>query len=80
MAERRIVVEHKDGRRVGVMEADFDRAEANPFNHGRTVREDSGRVYQEPARPTDDHVSLKAEGFKAVAMIDDDGHEVGLKD
>lgn len=83
MAEKRIVVEHEDGRRVSVMEADFDNPEHNPFNHGGTVVEvdaNSGesRNRQLAARPQDDHQSLKDEGFKPTHRIDDEGHEIAL--
>lgn len=84
MADRRIVVEHTDGRRVAVDEADFDDAAANPFNAARSVvslDNDTGSqvTHEEPARPLDDHVSLKAERFKVVGVIDKDGHEQGIE-
>jgi hypothetical protein len=81
MVSKRVVVEHPDGRRVSVAEDDFDRIEANPHNVESTVREDTGRVYVRPARPFDDHQSLKAEGFKIVGVIDSEtGHEHGLEE
>jgi hypothetical protein len=74
MAARRIVVEHADGRRVSVEEALFDSPEGNPFNAGSDVHEfdaNSGQtvIRRRAARPLDDHVSLKDEGFKPVAYI-----------
>jgi hypothetical protein len=83
MADRRIVVEHPDGRRVSVMESAFDDPAHNPFNHGGTVVEadantGESRNRQQAARPLDDHQSLKDEGFEPTHRIDDEGHEIAL--
>lgn len=72
--DRRIVVEHKDGRRLTVAEDDFNDEQANPYNYGGNIQSfdiDRGvtTVEQQPARPMDDHKSLKAEGFKPVMAI-----------
>lgn len=74
MTDRRLVLEHPDGRRLSIGEADFDRPEANPLNHGGLhhewnvdLRETIIRTL--PARPLDDWKSLKAEGFVPVAYI-----------
>lgn len=80
----RIVVEHKDGRRVGTEEEDFDNPAANPFNNASMVVEANtdgkpDRTYMRPARPVGEHQSLKAEGFKPVMRINKDGHEASLK-
>lgn len=85
MSDRRIVVEHKDGRRISVIEADFDRDDANPFNHRATIHQfdaNTGETVmtERPAKPMDDWQSLRKEGFKAVMAIDPDtGNEVPLK-
>lgn len=84
MAERRIVVEHQDGRRISVLEREFDVPEANPFNKSATVHDfdaNSGTTVlrQTAAKPVDDWQSLKAEGFRAVMAIDPDtGNECPL--
>lgn len=86
MADKRIVVEHRDGRRLSVLEADFDVAERNPFNDGADIHEFDGNtgetiMRRRQARPMDDWTSLKKEGFRAVMMIDPEtGHEVPLED
>jgi hypothetical protein len=75
MAEdRRIVVHHPDGRRVSVLEAEFGNPEHNPFNQSRQITSFDGNTgatvnYTFPARPADDHISLKDEGFVPVAEI-----------
>jgi hypothetical protein len=84
MASRRIVVEHKDGRRISISESDFDVTEANPFNHGATVHDydvQSGQtaLRASAAKPVDDWASLRKEGFRAVMLIDPEtGNEVPL--
>lgn len=77
MTDRRLVLEHPDGRRLSIGEADLDRAESNPYNHGgdrhtwnADLRETVIRAI--PPRPMDDWQSLKAEGFVAVAYIHGD--------
>jgi hypothetical protein len=83
----RVVVEHPDKRRVSVDEDRFDSPEHNPFNRSRQVTSFDGNTgaqvsYTFPARPQDDHISLKDEGFVIVADIateevrDDDGNIV----
>ena len=85
MANRRLVVEHKDGRRVSVDEDAFDDSAANPFNRGGRVLAVAAdgaspdRAQQTAARSPDEWQSLKAEGFKPTHRIDKDGHEVALK-
>jgi hypothetical protein len=81
----KIIVEHKDGRRVSVEEDDFDRVEANPFNQPQQVMEyDANRdltiAYASPARPLDDHVSLKKEGFKPVMRVHGERHTKSCDD
>lgn len=80
------IVEHQDGRRVSVDEADFDRTEGNPYNQPRTVVAFDGgdasgnqTLTNVPGRLPDDHVSLKAEGFKPTHAVDPEtGHEMPL--
>jgi hypothetical protein len=81
----RVVVEHPDGRRVSVNEADIDNPEHNPFNRSRQITSFDGNTgaqvsYTFPARPADDHISLRDEGFVIVADLateevkDEDGN------
>lgn len=77
MTDRRIVVEHKDGRRISVFESDFEDETKNPFNFATQIHEFDGNtgatiLRQQAAKPMDDWKSLKKEGFKPVAYI----HEV----
>lgn len=84
MTQRRIVIEHKDGRRISVLEDDFERDDANPFNHRALIHEfngDTGETVmrERQAKPVDDWQSLKKEGFTPVMAIDPDtGNEVPL--
>ena len=80
MADRRIVVEHEDGRRVSVDEDAFAEASANPFNQGSDVHDfdaNTGEtiIRRRAARPADRHLSLEAEGFRPVAAIHGDAHD-----
>lgn len=77
----RLVVEHEDGRRVGVDEQLYGHPSGNPFNaSSRVFRDDSNEISYTPGRPTDEHQSLLSEGFKVVGIITDDGGERGLTD
>lgn len=74
MSDRRIVVEHPDGRRLTVPEDDFDNPDANPLNHEHDAHEwDSDRgetvLRHRPAKPVDDWESLKRAGFKPYSYI-----------
>jgi hypothetical protein len=74
---RRIIVEHPDGRRVSVIDEQFDRPEGNPFNVGSDIHEFDANIGQtiirrRAARPLDDHMSLHEEGFVPVAYIHGD--------
>lgn len=75
----RLVVEHEDGRRVGVEDNSYDHPSGNPYNFSsRVVRIEDDSIQHTPARPGSEHISLKAEGFKVVAKINDEGHEAEL--
>lgn len=72
--DRRIVLEHKDGRRVSCMESQVDDPSANPFNFGGPVYDvdaSNGHASMRvnAARPDSKHISLQKEGFKPVASI-----------
>lgn len=74
MSERRIVVEHPDGRRLTIAESDFDNPDANPLNWAHDAHAwDSNRnetvVTAHAAKPAAECKSLKAEGFKPYAYI-----------
>lgn len=72
----RLIVEHEDGRRVGVEDISYDHPSGNPYNNSSNiVRVDSDEIGFSPARPASEHVSLKAEGFKVTMAVDDEGHE-----
>jgi hypothetical protein len=72
----RLVVEHEDGRRVGVEDTDYGRTSGNPWNvPSKIVRIDSDEISTRPGRDEAEQQSLQAEGFKVVAAIDDEGHE-----
>lgn len=74
MSDRRIVCEHPDGRRLTILESDFDNPDANPLNHAHDAHlwdSDRGEtvVTRYAAKPVDDWVSLKRSGFKPYAYI-----------
>ena len=75
----RLVVEHKDGRRVSVLESRFDDPAANPFERERVVISTDGRNEVRNGR-TGKPRSLKQDGFRIVGRILRDGREVGLKE
>jgi hypothetical protein len=74
MSNRRIVVEHPDGRRLTIPEDDYTNPDANPLNHEHDAHEwNSDRnetvLVHYPARVMDDWKSLKQEGFKPYAYL-----------
>lgn len=77
----RLIVEHEDGRRLGVDDQDYDNPLGNPYNvSSRVVQDTSAEMSTRPGRPEAEHISLKAEGFQVVGSIDDEGHERALSD
>lgn len=75
----RIVVEHKDGRRVQIEEADIDAPIHNPFNHPRGIiemDENTGARQRGviAGRDAADQVSLRAEGFLPVMAVHGEEH------
>jgi hypothetical protein len=74
MAKKRLIVE-KDGRTLAVDEDAYDDPAANPMNRERVVVNVGGPNGTERGRPEDQHVSLKAEGFKVIGEKTKDGGE-----
>lgn len=74
----RIVVRHPDGRRVSVLESEYDEPRANPYNLDRVVVSTNGQHEARTGRSGPEYLSLRAEGFVPVGTIGQDGHEYGL--